>query len=386
VDPTRRVVHDRISIVCPPSSSPPSIGEALKVIDQHLPRTGRPYVLGIFGARFDRSLLDWNAPASAMLEISGPSLIDPVVQEVVAKLKEKGVKMVLRGRSHGHLPREFFGNFEFSIIQDSDDSRKNRPKQEPAPGGVAVRRLPFMIAGLSNTEDETNAFMRDAIGSVGWVDRPVLASDFNDLEPSRVIVESALKLAEEHGDIEEIMALIRLDPVLLLRFLKFIQPLLDAGEPVKFLSQTIATAGYRRLSRWLGVVKEDSVTRTHDLPLYYQAIRRGYLMEQLCPTNIETREKAYLIGLMSVVNKIGDITQDRLESLLTPLGPAGQNVLSDLGKFMVPLDITTMIETNDLMGVPRSAKGLGMSMSELNAAVFRALKLANAVTENLGVA
>lgn len=382
VDSARRVIHDRLSVICPPSSPSAPVADVLKVIDQYLPRSKRPYLLGIFGARFDRSLLEWAAPEGVILEISGPSLIDPEMQEVVAGLRQRGVKLALRSRTHGHLPREFFANFEFAIIQDTDDGRKNRAKADPAECAPKFKRLPFMIAGAATADDETKAFARDAVGSIGWVERPLLESNFLALKPSLPIVDAALRLAKQEGDTEDIMGLIRLDPVLLIQFLTFVRSLINpVTKPALSLSHTISIAGFIRLERWLRAMRDEAIKPTHEHPLYYRAIRRGFIMQQLCSGGIEKHEKAYLIGLMSMVDRIGGITHEDLQAILSPMGAFGENVLSDIGKFTVPLDISTMIETNDLAGVPRLAKGLGIAMSDLNRSIFEALALANNATD-----
>jgi c-di-GMP-related signal transduction protein len=386
IAPSRRILFTRIIVIAAPSEEAHSVTEVLREIERYLPTSKRPYLLSILGVRFDPSLLDWTFPENVMFEIPGSCLIEEAMQEVVRKLRERDVKLVLRGRSNGSLPREFFHNFEMSIIQDRDDTRKNRDRQVPL-AGVTYRRLPFMIAGLSTPAEETEAFSRDAIGSVGWIERPRIVDDIDTIHPSRRIIELMLEVVEAKGELEQVMALLRYDPVLLLKFLRFIQSSLDSSTRVNSLSHCLTIVGYFKLRRWLLVQLDDAVSATHDMPQYYQVSRRAYIMESLCSTGADAREKAYLTGMMSMLENIAGVDQEKARTLFASMGEFGADILAEsssvAGKVAMTINLASLIEKNELPSIPKVARGLAIPMADINVAVLKAIELAENMDEVL---
>src|SRR5262249_21915811 len=142
------------------------IGNVLNTLNNVWPEASAPVFVAPLDAEFDRSMLEWDAPKNAILEIPTINLRDPDAQLYAQQLFRDGKRLAIRGRPDTPLPPSLLSCFEYALIHIAEDRRvQANGTSTPAPAGVS-RRIPFVITGVQTVADVDAAFLRGATASV----------------------------------------------------------------------------------------------------------------------------------------------------------------------------------------------------------------------------
>ena len=98
IDKHRRAVGTRLTMLSARNPDYLPVGHILRQLSAVLPESDAPVLIAPLDATFDESLLDWQAPANALLEVPTIALRDPEMQRLVQRARRLGIRMALRGR------------------------------------------------------------------------------------------------------------------------------------------------------------------------------------------------------------------------------------------------------------------------------------------------
>ncbi|MGH6622417.1 MAG: HDOD domain-containing protein, partial [Burkholderiaceae bacterium] len=222
IDKHRQAIGTRLTMLCARNPGKLPVGRILQPLTRVLPDAQSPVLIAPLDASLDDSLLSWQAPKNALLEIPTVALRDPDCQRLVQRARRNGVRMVLRGRPDVPLPPALLECFEYSLIHLSEDRRRLKDgRTRPAPPN-AVRRMPFVTTGVRRVADLDEAYQRGAMASVGWPIDDTEQRPNQRLKPDQSNLLDLLELASERPDLALIAARIRRDPVLVFKLLRMV--------------------------------------------------------------------------------------------------------------------------------------------------------------------
>ncbi|HET9022966.1 MAG TPA: hypothetical protein VFN64_00225 [Burkholderiaceae bacterium] len=382
VDHARHAFGTRLTMLSVTPRERPPIGLMLEPLSELGPEGGAPVLVAPLDADLDDSLLEWHAPASAILEIPAVALRDPDVQGLVQRARRRGIRLAMRGNPGVSLPPALIGCFEFALIHVTEDRRLRADGTiVPPPPGV-TRKVPFIITGVFRRADLDSAYQRGAIGSVGapvdeagpTVERP--------LQPSQSVVLGLLRLAHERAELDRMEGLVRRDPPLMFELLRLVGRSDDAVPAhVSSVRRALQALDHAGLTRWLARVLRFAIADGHAAPLAHTATRRALFLERLAdcaPAGGDLRDALFLTGAFSLLDRTTGTSFDRLlQRAALPAGVADA-LIARSGPCAAYLGLVEAIERNDLIGGGERRASVGVTALDCNVALLRALAAASA--------
>ncbi len=126
--------------------------------------------------------------------------------------------------------------------------------------------------------------------------------------PTYGFVLKALRMLQSDADAADIETVLRVDPVLSFRLLRYANAAAYRGsEPVDSVRSAILRVGYRQFSRWLALgLVTSQVDRGGSLAQIGRAVVRGLMMESIARRDPRAmvRESAFMVGLFSLIDGI----------------------------------------------------------------------------------
>ncbi|MFT3801133.1 MAG: HDOD domain-containing protein [Burkholderiaceae bacterium] len=173
------------------------------------------------------------------------------------------------------------------LLREPDD---DSPDDDPASGGT-VRAPSSLFDGV------------EGFAPI----RPARAEQAG-AAPTYGFVLKALQMLHSDADAAEIEAVLRVDPVLSFRLLRYANAAAYRGShSVDSVRSAILRVGYRQFSRWLALgLVTSQVDRGGDLAQIGRAVVRGLTMETIArrEPDAAVRESAFMIGLFSLIDGI----------------------------------------------------------------------------------
>jgi c-di-GMP phosphodiesterase len=315
IDRDRKAIGTRISLIGRPGIERTPIGTLLNDLNELLPSASQTLLIAPFAIAYDASLLEWVAPKNVILEVPAVTLHNVEVQSIVMSMHGKGVRLALRGRAAMDLPPDFLHLFEYSIINDNEDRRKGKPVD---PSMVSVRKVKFAVAEITNVADADAAFMRGAAASIGWPIGETIVQDASQLSPSQAMVVRLISLVNQEADVKELDKILKLDPALSFKLLRFINsPAFGLSKRIDSFQQAVMMLGYTKLMRWLSLLLSSSSKDVNTFPLMYASIRRGLFLEVVAEFLGESRDSLFITGAFSLLDKITYTSFEKLFSMVS---------------------------------------------------------------------
>lgn len=381
VDRQRRATGTRLTMLSARAQSFLPIGHILQQLNEVWPRGAASVLIAPLDAIFDDSLLAWEAPPNALLEIPTIALRDPDMQRLVQRARRRGIRMVLRGRPEVALPPALISCFEASLIHVSEDRRRMKDgRTRPAPPNAA-RRMPFITTGVRRVTDFDEAFERGAMASVGWpIDDAAQRPNYR-LRPDQGNLMQLLRLASERPDLTTIAHGVRRDPVLAFKLLRMVNSEAfttdAAAAPVASVERGIRLLGLDKTLRWLSLSLESAGEHLNALPLMRAATLRGLFLEQLAGSlpDVEktTRDELYVTGAFSLLNRITGAPLTRLMGPVAMGRHVTDAIAAGRGPYAPYLALIEAIERSDPMSIRRHTEALAIPVFDCNLALLRAL-------------
>jgi c-di-GMP phosphodiesterase len=358
------------------------VGLVLDQLNALWPESVAPVLVAPLDGQFDESLLDWDAPRNALLEVPSIALRDPKVQSLVQRARRHGIHMAMRGRPDVPLPPALLDCFDFALIHVTEDRRRrNDGSTAPPPPGV-VRRVPFIITGAFRKAELEAAYERGAVASVGvpldegspTIERPP--------RPGQSTVLEALRLAHDKVDFERICDVVRRDPALTFELIRLANTTFAVPVQTTSVKRALMVLGHQPLARWLGRMLRVACPESDALPLAQSALRRGLFLEHLAscsPDGAELRDALFLTGSLSLMDRATGTSLPRLFENATLPAQVSAALLERVGPCAGYLSLIEAIERSDPMNSRKHREALSIDLLDCNLSLLRALSAAQTI-------
>lgn len=380
IDKHRQAIGTRLTMLCARNPGKLPIGRILEPLARVLPDAQSPVLVAPLDACLDDSLLDWQPPKNALVEIPTIALRDPECQRLVQRARRNGVKMVLRGRPDVPLPPALLECFEYSLIHLSEDRRRLKDgRTRPAPPN-ATRRMPFVTTGVRRVADLDEAYQRGAMASVGWPIDDTEQRPNQRLKPDESNLLDLLNIASERPDLEVIAGYIRRDPVLVFKLLRMVNSeAFPTATPITSIRRAIDLLGREKTLRWLSLSLETATENTNALPLMRASMMRGLFLEHLVAgnrVNAEQRDELFVTGAFSLLDRITGAPIPRLIGPVAMSRNVTEAIVRRLGPYAPYLSLIEAIERSDPVAIRRQIEALSIPVKRCNEALLSALAAA----------
>lgn len=380
VDRGRRTFGTRLTMLAVKPSDRLPVGLILEQLNGLWPESRALVLMAPLDAQLDDSLLEWQAPINAVVEIPAIALRDPTTQGLVQRAHRAGIKMALRGRPDVPLPPALLDCFSYALIHMTEDRRRRSDgSNAPPPPGV-MRRMPFIITGAFRVDDLQAAYQRGAVASVGLPLDEAHPTTERPPQPNQHTVLELLRLAHDRADIDLIESAIKRDTALAFELIRFVNSTAFAVPmQVGSVKRAIMVLGHAKLTRWLSRMLRVSTFSADALPLMHAGTRRGLFLEHLASCNAEgaeLRDSLFQTGAFSLLDRMTGTTFPRLLQH-AQLAPSVSAALVDRSGPCAPyLSLAEAIERNDPVMGKRQREALDISLLDCNVALLRALSAA----------
>jgi EAL and modified HD-GYP domain-containing signal transduction protein len=375
IDKKRKAIGTRLTMLSANPQERPPIGMLLDQMNEIWPESAVPMLVAPLDAEFDESVLQWNAPRNALLEIPANALLDPNTQSITQALFRDGKRLVLRGRPDVPLPPALLSCFEYSLLHVSEDRRR----WGAMPPNGTVRRIPFIVTGVQSVADAVEVFDRDAAACVGWPLDDQTANKSRPLQPGQAVVLELLRLVRDDADLDKIDATLRRDPALAFKLLRLVNSA-AFNLPVQITSfqHAVMMLGYKKLIRWLSLLLATASKDSNTFPLMHASIRRGIFLEMIGANSSQSdvRDELFITGAFSLLDRITGASFPHLFELIALSESIVEAILNRGGPYGAYLTLIEAIERSDPIAIRKQAEALAIPIATCNEALLKSLAAA----------
>jgi len=372
IDKKRKAIGTRLTMLSARAHERPPIGALLREMNAIWPDSTTPVLVAPLDADYDESVLEWNAPRNALLEIPANALLDPKTQSITQALFRDGKRLVLRGRPDVPLPPALLSCFEYSLLHVSEDRRRWGTN---VPAGM-TRRIPFIVTGVQTVADAVEVFDRDAAACVGWPLDDQSTNKARPLQPGQAVVLELLRLVRDDADLDKIDATLRRDPALAFKLLRLVNSA-AFNLPVQITSfqHAVMMLGYKKLVRWLSLLLATASKDSNTFPLMHASIRRGIFLETIgaSANQGEIRDELFITGAFSLLDRITGAPFPHLFELISLSESIVDAILNRAGPYGPYLTLIEAIERSDPIAIRKQSEALAIPISLCNEALLKSL-------------
>jgi c-di-GMP phosphodiesterase len=376
IDKKRKAIGTRLTMLAGNQQDRPPIGQVLEALNTVWPESAAPVLVAPLDAVFDESVLDWDSPSNAILELPSAALHDPATQTIAQSLFRDGKRLALRNRPEVALPPPLLSCFEYTLIHISDDRRRKGDAGPPA--GIA-RRIPFIITGVQTVADVDAAYERGAAASVGWPLDDVAQKSARPLQPGQAVVLELLRLVRDDAEISKIDATLKRDPALAFKLLRLVNSA-AFGLPVQITSfqHAVMMLGYKKMMRWLSLLMATASKDSNTFPLMHASIRRGMFLENIGAEENQTelRDELFITGAFSLLDRITGAPFEHLFELISLSENITDAIVRRNGPYAPYLNLIEAIERSDPIGIRKQADALALPIGVCNEALLKSMNSA----------
>lgn len=380
VDRRRHIFGTRLTMLSVKPQDRLPVGLVVEQLNGLWPESKAPVLLAPLDSLLDESLLDWEPPANAVLEIPTIALRDPDVQSLAQRARRAGIRMALRGRPDVPLPPALLDCFDYALIHITEDRRRRSDGSNASPPPGVKRRMPFIISGAFRVAELQGAYERGAVGSVGVPLDEATPTIERPPQPGQAEVLKVLRLAHERADIEAIEAAVKRDTALTFELIRHVNSGAFAV-PVQALSikRAVMVLGHARITRWLSRMLRIATSDGNAKPLMNAAIRRGLFLEHLAsstPGGVDLRDALFLTGAFSLLDRLTGTSFTRLFQHVTLPAVVSLALIERAGPCAPYLSLIEAIERSDHLNSRKHREAIGIPLLDCNLALLRALAAA----------
>ena len=334
-----------------------------------------PVVLNLAGEPLLRAVMEAGPGPQIMIEVPAFMAGDPAHQGALRALHAEGTMLVIKGRPRVPLAPELLALFSHSIVDVAEDRRGNTP---PPPG---VRRISTVQSGVRTTADIEAAFERGSIAVLGWPldDAPPRPGGRSVAVADIGTVMELISGVDREDPVPKLEAVLRRDPTIAFRLMRYLNsPAFGLTVEVSSFGHALMLLGYRRLKRWLALLLASSAKGATAPPLMYAAVRRGVLMEALCPDagDSEQRGEFFICGVFSLLDRLLRQPFDELLRSVPVPERVQQAIRGEGGPLQPFLDLVRAIESEAVFDIREQSEALLLGPAAVNQAVLTALAAA----------
>ena len=313
-------------------------------------------------------LLEWIAPANAMVEIPAQAITHPQTLALIPQLQAHNISLNLTWyQPDTPLPPQV--HWRFVII---DAKRQPLPADPP---GLAL------AWGLADVPAFREAIASGYDGASGWFFLRGVKAD-GKLAPSHAQIVRLLNLVRRNAEVKDIETVLKQDVALSYKLLRYIN---SAGFglmcEIQSFRHAVSILGYDKLNKWLSVLLV-SASRDPSAPALMQtAIARGRFMEKIGAAFFEKGEldNLFITGAFSMLHLLlGASLQSALEEMHLP-APICDALLGSDGVYAPFLKLARALESFDDKDLAALATDLHIPAEQINRAHLEALAFADSL-------
>ena len=313
-------------------------------------------------------LLEWKAPANAMVEIPSQAIAHPLTLSLIPRLQEAGISLNLTWYQPDTVAPPGVP-WRFVII---DAKRQSLPLNPP---GLAI------AWGLGDVPEFRDAVAQGYDGASGWFFLRGVKTD-GKLAPSHAQIVRLLSLVRRNAEVKEIENVLKQDVALSYKLLRYIN---SAGFglmcEIQSFRHAVTILGYEKLHKWLSVLLI-SASRDPSAPALMQtAIARGRFMEKIGAAFFEKGEldNLFITGAFSMLHLLlGASLQTALDEMHLP-SAIYDALISGEGVYAPFLKLAQALESFDDKPLAGLSKELHITPEEVNRAHLEALAFADSL-------
>lgn len=205
---------------------------------------------------------------------------------------------------------------------------------------------------------------------------------------SRMHIVRLLNVTRNEGDNRTIAELLRQDPVLSYRILRYINSAaIGLRVKVTNIEHALVILGHNHFYRWLSLLLFSSTNSGHgDWLVIEHSLTRGRLMELLGKGRFpdSDRDQLFLSGAFSLLDRLLQMPLNQAMDQLSLADNIRQVILERSGPYAPLLQIATACESFDPAHIAKAAEAGGFSPDKVNRALLEAMTWAHDVTELSG--
>jgi len=325
---------------------------------------------------FDDALLHVDPIDSLWIEVPASLAATSQGRSLLEAMHRHGFGMVLSGPPAEALPDGLLAAFRMSVIH-VDEDRRAAPTV-PQDATLAARRtIPFAQEGVHTAAAMRACFARGAAAVVGWPMDDILRSDRRiGTTPDHGTIVQLMAMIERGDDALAMETLIRRDPVLAYRLLRYINsPGFGLTAEVQSFRHAVMMLGYSRLERWLALLLTTSSKDTTMRPVMVASFRRGLLLEELIDTGQDerVRDEVFILGVFSLLDLLLEQPFEQLFETLHVPDRVRETLVERRGPYVPYLRLLEAIERGPGTALQRAVHACSISLEHCNRAVLRAL-------------
>ncbi len=199
------------------------------------------------------------------------------------------------------------------------------------------------------------------------------------------------KLSNPDVEISEIEKIIKSDINLTINFLKFVNsPIFGLVKEITSIRQALTILGIKKLQKWLVLLLLAKDKSSLDTPLFSMVLIRSKILEELAKYLLEKKkvkdpdfpEKAYLVGLLSLIDSILGISKEKYLDKLRISKEIKEAVLEKEGFLGELLKLTKEIERGNMFSLKPKIEKIGIPIDKALAIRFQAYKYAREIIKS----
>lgn len=328
-------------------------------------------IISVPSAALLDQVLDLRPPPRFGLEVPSFMAEDAAMAQRLRGLRGEGVSLVAKGRSVSAMSPDMLSCFRLVLTEPSDEYfGVQRPSR------LGPRPLDTLIDGAARPEDMSRAFASGIKGVVGWPRHAVEPGTKSVVPPDLRGVIELMNLVERQETIERMERVLKADPTLAFRLLKFINSAaFGLRVEVSSFKHALMLLGFVRLKRWLALLLVSATRDQASRPLIRMAVLRGFLMEELAKAlgQEELRGEMFICGVFSLLDQLmRQPFADLLEHVPMP-ARVQVTLLSGSGPYTDHLALLDAIEAASLTDLRDVAMRMRLMPEALNKALLGAL-------------
>ena len=375
VNQQSKIIATRLRLHLGDGASMQAAVTALRSLEDFWPQNEKLVFISLGQVFLDEALLEWQAPANAVIEIPASVFIDPGAQALIAGLQKAQFSLCLVFDEHAKtaiasgVPFRFVG---FDAQRFTPAQLKMLALQTQAYGmGVA-----FNVFDAPSFQACVDAGIHAA---ASWFLKTPSKPPVKALNPGQAQIIRVLNLVRKNADVKEIEAALKQDVALSYKLLRYIN---SAGFglscEIQSFKHAVTILGYEKLNKWLSLLLATASKDPMAPAMMYTALTRARLMEILARGLVDKQEhdNLFITGAFSMLESLLGVSMDKiLESMSLP--EAISDALLGKGGVYGPfLELAKISEGEDGDALAAQVMMLGLSGEQFNRAQMEALAFA----------
>jgi hypothetical protein len=337
------------------------------------------------GFILDSAVYGWNSPRNAILATSAALIQQEAIQAVLKALhRNKHVRLAVDGRAENPLPADMVNMFEYSLIRDFEDRRRNVGSTNNAP----YRRIPFITQEDIKQSSVDAAIFCGAVAVIGWrFQIPEGPLQEATTPPGQAASLRLFKMINAQAPIGDIETALSLAPAVLTRLLTIIRIATGGEVHAENFAEALDIFGYHGLVKFMTIHLLTSGRDFKTVASIYAALFRGALENRLEGLSGKSENDGYNLpfvgGALSVADAVTLISFGKIAEKIMLAPEITSTVASPSEATSKRRTLCDALDDSDAYRTFRLTGELGLTSIFVNQAIIESLQEAESLLLNL---